>query len=396
MFRSLTAAFALLGSLPSTAFADDCPQNGHTHENHGNSQHECVRSEDGNAYGHCDVGDAELFAVFPDGIDAVEDNTVDWNRGLVYFNFRANFGTAGGPASGVLVYTLDDKQLLGIIYLEDEVLSEEHATVGTALDRNGNLVITSTQLGLVRLIVHEYTPGNFTGSQDPVTSGPFTAFFPLPVIPNGIATDPETGDFYVTDSLQGSLWRVSEDFTTKELVTPDQFANFFTYGVGANCVRFSPDHQNLYFAFTGGLGVNGQIFRVPTAALHLSNPLEIYDYLEVAYVFEGDTEVLMDGLGFNKHGDRLYAVLAGADRIDVLNVAADGSLSGPHHTIDELYGVDMGFVEPSNIQIDPNGKWGLVVHHPIDIAGPRGGWTLETNPNRAEWVYLGESGDQLP
>ena len=381
--------------LLSTALADDCLEYGHDHADHGNSHHVCGRDEGGNAYGHCAVGDAQLFA----------DDTVDWQRGIVYFNFRANFGTAGGPASGVMAYNLAG-ELLDIVYLEDENTSLEHATVGTALDRDGNLMILSTQLGIVRLMVVEDENGDFTWVQSPITSGQFPAFIPLlppPLpssIPNGIVTDPETGDFYVTDSFQGSLWRVSENLSQMALVLPDPGVNLTLLGLGsgarmgANSLRFGPDHD-LYFAFTGGFGVNGKIFRVPDWALNLEgDPYEIYDYLETVYTFD-NPEALPDGLGFNEHGDHLYVTMAGTDSITVLDRNATGQLSFDSE-ITALYNVDIGMVSPSNLQLDPGSRWSIVVNHPIDEQVPEGGWTESDNPNRANWVYLDEQGDQLP
>jgi len=95
----------------------------------------------GNANGHFNVGDGSVFATMPAGHMWPEGVVVDYYAKLVYVTQPAAGGTAGGPASSVVVFSLDTGAQLAIIPVQNEDLSQEHALVEGALGAPGEAYV---------------------------------------------------------------------------------------------------------------------------------------------------------------------------------------------------------------------------------------------------------------
>lgn len=341
------------------------------------------------------IGDATIFATLPADRRWPEGVVTDDHAKLVYVTQPAAPGTAGGPPSSVLVYDRQHGDLLTVLEVPGEDLSQEHANVEGAIGPDDAMYVNNTQLGVVRF-ERSGNPGAYTWSGSQYTSGGFPIVVPVPPIPglppalpNGMAFGPE-GELFVTDSVQGVLFRVPPGGGVPEPVLVDPSLGFFGGGrMGMNGVKLDPDRGWLYFSFTGGdpdgagpaPGVDGAIHRVA---------LDDLDVPELVYGYGPDD--LPDGLAFDRDGD-LFVVLAGANAISILS-DLDGT---PFESgrIDGPTGVAVPFAEPSTISLDPNGRYALVVNHALDTVAP-GDPLPDPSPFVVYEVYVGVRGDNLP
>ncbi len=347
----------------------------------------------GNAYGHYDVGDASTFATLPTVNEWPEGVVVDYNRDLVYVTGPAASPTSGLGASWVMVYDLNTESLITTITVQGENLSGEHALVEGALGPDGNLYVNSTVFGVIKFTVNG-SAGNYSWTQSNYTSSSFPILVPLPPvpglppsIPNGMAFGPN-GELYVTDSMQGVLFMVPTGGGAPQPVMVAPSLGFFGGGrMGLNGIKLDPDREYLYFAFTGGVpfpgapGANGAIYRLPVTDL-TSAPQLVYTY---------GVNDIVDGLAFDKD-DNLYVVLAGANAISVLS-----DLDSSPYESDFIAGPNGGlpFTQPSTISLYPHGKFALVVNHALD-AVQVGAPVPNPSPFGVNKVYVGVRGDSLP
>lgn len=320
-----------------------------------------------------EVGSGDVLAVVPDVPGYPEALVVD--RGSVFVTTPARFGTAGSGPSEVLSFQRSTGVLQEHIVITGEVLTAEHGLSGLAVDQQGDLYALSTQLGVLRLA---RSGGGWTQS---VYAGPLPdldpadGVFPLP---NDAVFD-DDGWLYVSDSLQGVVWRVAPGGGAPEVWLRDPvLASAGVAQLGVNGLRPDPDRDWLYMAVSGGPAVlpgevstAGSIWRVALA----DDP----GPLELVYTY-GITDQ-PDGLAFTSEG-LLYVVLAGANGLSVLDVGGVelDVLTGPT-------GSAVPFAQPANLAF-AGGKV-LVTNHAVLEPDPTGLFAVLE-------VGVAHQGDPLP
>lgn len=307
---------------------------------------------------HSHVGDVTVLTEVPE--PGFPEDVVVYDD-LAFVSMPATFGTAGWGPSPVVVYDMDSWQLETTIYVSGEDTTQEHALVGEAIDDEGNLLVLSSQLGVLR-----FSENGQSWIQENL-SGPFQALNPyLPSIPNGIVVL-EDDSMLVTDSVQNVIWHVPAGGGVPSLWYSDS-GIFFMGQMGLNALKMSPSHDFVYFADTE----RNRILRLP---LTEEAPSE-FD-LEVVYAFSPGA--LPDGLSFDDDGD-LWVVLAGENAVVKLDLGC-----GSENAEEDLRIEDDRFHEPSNLYFVEEGR-ALLLNH-----------SLYTGDDFFLFeIYLGEEGDELP
>ncbi|HEV7905177.1 MAG TPA: SMP-30/gluconolactonase/LRE family protein [Pyrinomonadaceae bacterium] len=296
-------------------------------------------------------GDVQTLAPFPVPPGSPEGIAVKGNK--AYVSGPARFGTAGQPPSIVVVYDTKSGEQLETIQIQGEDLSQEHANSCVAFDGQGRLYVVNTQLGIVRI--------DLGSNQQTVYASPVPNLppFEAPPLPNDIAFDP-SGNLYLTDSLQGIIWRIAPGGGTPQIWFQHPALNT---PFGPNGIRISPDRTKIYFAvtaeganqfgFTGGKIYTLPLVNAPTGA-----------QLQVFHQYNGEGP---DGIVFGKTGN-LYVMLAspGFSGVSVLNAAGTeiariGNPPGPDFLISP-------FNSPANGAFDKHGSL-LVTNHTFAFPG---------------------------
>lgn len=258
-------------------------------------------------------GDARVLAHVPTPPGFPEGILVRGNR--VYVAGPATFGTTGKPPSRVVGFDLDDGRVIASFETRGEDLQREHANSSIALDGLGRLYVLNTQLGIYRLSL-----GN--GAQEPysspfpdvppcspVTTGPCSPTpHDAPPIPNDLVFD-ESGDLYVTDSMQATIWRVPArpDPGTLERRPQVWFqdARLASEYIGVNGLRLAPEGDRLYLTVSTDLSGRSFVYTLPLTGAPASRPSA--DQLQP--FFEYAPGELPDGIAFGRSG-ALYVALA--------------------------------------------------------------------------------------
>ena len=323
--KALVPCLLAFAILPLTAFAD----NPHTRP----------------------YGDVRTLAPFPVPPGSPEGIAVKGNK--AYVSGPARFGTAGQPPSIVVVYDTRTGEKLETIQIQGEDLSQEHANSCVAFDGQGRLYVVNTQRGIVRI---DLGSGEQTIYASPV---PNLAPMEVPPLPNDIAFDP-AGNLYLTDSLQGIIWRIAPGGGAPQIWFQD--ASIAT-PFGPNGIRINPDRTKVYFVVTAE-GANefgftgGKIYTLPLVDAPTAADLQVFHQ----YNGEGP-----DGIAFGNSG-KLYVMLAspGASGVSVLNpagveTARFGNPPGPNFLISP-------FNSPANAAFDKHGSL-LVTNHTFIFPG---------------------------
>jgi sugar lactone lactonase YvrE len=285
------------------------------------------------------------------------------NRGNVYVTTPARFGTAGEGPSEILVLQQSTGKLQATIVVDGEETSAEHALTGITVDQQGELYVLSTQLGVLRFC--RSGPGwaqeLYASPLWPLASGGFP-------LPNDAVFD-EDGYLYISDSLQGAIWRVAPGGGDPEpwLVHQDLAPDDPTTQFGVNGLRPDPNRDWMYMAVSD----SGKIMRVPLEE-EPGSPESVFTFA---------SESQPDGLAFS-NGGLLYVVLAGANALSVLDVGGS-ELS----RIDTLEGSTIQFSQPANVVF--KGNTVLVTNHAI-LASPEDGLFAVLE------VEVGHEGDHVP
>lgn len=342
------------------------------------------------------AGKADCNGGFPEGVAVAGDR--------VFVAGPATFGTAGKSASVVTVLNRHNGHTITEIAIDGEDLTQEHALSGVVVDGDDNVYVLSTQLGVIRLerehICHHHHHHHWH-HQGPEYSQEIYAS-PLPIvngcvpsaqgpcsIPNEAAFD-DDGNLYVTDSIQGAIFRIPAGGGDPELwfQSPELVASpFAPLPFGANGIKISPDRQWVYVVdtFDSVDPTAGNLYRIPL----VDAPAE--EDMELVHTF-GAFDV-PDSLVFAESG-KLYVSLAGfapagvGPAIAVLDV--DGA---PVGEIDEVVGSQIPLDMPATMAFDGHKKSILVANH-----------ALFSNPSLVGFenhfavlrVHVGERGDELP
>ena len=332
-----------------------------------------------------DAGTA-LFAEMPDAGAGTQPTGPTYPEGVGVLDDRvivsgpATFGTAGNDSpSQLTIFDRETGALLGEIPVVGEDTDQEHALSELATYKQAAYA-PSTQLGLLRW--------DFKHSDHPTqeqVSTPFcsvTGSFPcaasttacpadlrpgLPPLPNGVTVDKD-GTAYVTDSLQGVIWKVDSKGTLP--ATPQVLAcSPLLQGVG-------PDGLSLFGA--NGVAVVGQSLVVsvtfgpldglglPTSSIYQVNKSTgalslIYSYTAEEVAPGIYVPPIADGLRYNEDTDTLFVVLGGLGAVSEL--VLDGADTTEVARITRT-DPDHPFVNPSTIAFDEDGV-GYVSNHAI-------------------------------
>lgn len=295
-------------------------------------------------------GDARVLAHVPTPPGFPEGIAV--SNGLVWVSGPATFGTAGGPASKVLLYHAGSGTLLKSWDIQGENLSQEHANSSLAVDRLLRVYVLNTQLGIVRI--------SLTGKQERYTT-PFPDLkpcaqvappcsptpFDAPALPNDIVFA-ANGTAYVTDSTQATIWRVPPGGGAPQIWFQD--ARLASPSFGPNGIRIDPTGTKVYFTVTEDLQHRGFVYTLPLVAQPTGAGLQVFhEYTN------GD---LPDGVAFGRSG-RLYVAIATpfASGISILSPAGTEVIRLANQN-NPIFPYD----SPANIAFDGNGSI-LVTNH---------------------------------
>jgi sugar lactone lactonase YvrE len=141
--------------------------------------------------------------------------------------------------------------------------------------------------------------------------------------PNCIIKD-RSGNLYVSDSLQGRIYKLSPDGRTMSVwaESPLLLSNNPNQNVGANDMAFDRGEHYLYIDNTG----NRQMFRIPVQQDGSSGPLELFAdgaTIDSRLGLAGPVALYgADGIQFDVRGN-LYVMANQADEVQVLSPAGD-------------------------------------------------------------------------
>jgi sugar lactone lactonase YvrE len=246
------------------------------------------------------AGKARLIASIP---PPASPEGVVVSGGRVYVSGPAKFGTAGQGPSALWAFDPLTRENVWRFDVRGEDLAAEHALSCVAADAQGRLYVLSTQLGVLRIDPSRDTQEQYAPPFPHLeTTPPY-----LPALPNDLAFD-AAGALYVSDSLQGALYRIPPGggrvdvwFQDPRLATP----------FGPNGLRVDPTNRFVYFTLTTDVdGRSGRVYRLPRVDRPAAGDLEkvhVYEYGEGP-----------DGLAFADSG-RIYVALAYASQISVLS-----------------------------------------------------------------------------
>jgi sugar lactone lactonase YvrE len=316
-----------------------------------------------------------VLAQLPDSPGYPEGIVLD--RGNVYVTTPASFDTAGNGPSEILVLQRSTGALQSIIQVAGEQLDIEHAMSGLCVDQQGDLYALSTQLGVLRF------SRSGSGWTQQAYAPPLPDLYPqdgIGPLPNDAVFD-EDSNLYVSDSLQGVIWRIPPGGGSPVSWLADTvLAAHGIAQLGVNGLRPDPDRAWLYMAVSGGPALlPGE---VPTAGQIWRGPLvEQPDPGSLELVFTYGVSDQPDGLAFTRAG-LLYVVLAAANTLSILDVQGSeiDELTGPS-------GSDIPFVQPANLVFD--GRKILVTNHAVFVPDPSGFFAVLE-------VEVAHQGDHLP
>lgn len=299
------------------------------------------------------IGDSRVIAQLPPRPGYPEGIAVDGDT--MYVATLARFGTAFQGPPEVQAFDTTTGDLVRTYVVPDRDPTMDHGLSGEAFDASGRLYVLDTQWGVVRIV-----PA--TGEQDiyasafpnlpPCVPGGPTPCAPTPgdtpPLPNDIAFTSD-GTAYVTDSLQGTLWRIPPGGGTPQVWFQDpRIAGAF----GPNGIRLSPDGLRLYFAVTANNRGRGVIYSLPIA-----NP--VASKLQVFHRY--NSAQAPDNLAFGESG-KLYVALAGTNQISVLRRGGREArrFSGPAQSDS---GPPVPYDMPSGVAFDDSTRSLLVNNH---------------------------------
>jgi len=343
------------------------------------------------------LGSSRLLAAMPAPAAGYQPTGPTYPEGVALVGSRvivsgpATFGTAGNHSpSQLTIFDRNSGALRAQVPVVGEDLTAEHAL--SELASWGDYVYApSTQLGVLRWRIRgngqspaqERVSASFCSATGPFPCHVDTDVCPadvragLPPLPNGIAVD-EHGVSYVTDSLQGIVWRIparddDDDcgHTPAAPATPEVFAcsralqGSGTEGLsmfGANGIALAGGF--LYVSVTFGpidaLGPTSVIYRIPQNDPSTLTPVFTYRGATVAPGVV--VPPIADGLRVHPRTGHLFVVLGGQSQVSELDIARSPVVEVRRFS---RTGSDHPFVNPSTVAFSPDGASGYVSNHAI-------------------------------
>ncbi|HVQ39862.1 MAG TPA: hypothetical protein VMS31_20140 [Pyrinomonadaceae bacterium] len=305
---------------------------------------------------------------FPEGV-AVHGNSV-------FVSGPARFGTALTGPSAIQVYNRKTGALDQTIVVQGEALAFEHAVSNIAIDGQGRVYALSTQMGLIRFTKQGqgYVQSAY-GAPLPDLPPQYPGPPDFPPLPNDVVFDDE-GNAYVTDSLQGAIFRYAPGggaatlWFQSPLLTGSGPIPF-----GANGIRLDPEREHVYVVSTTSPTnpAEGTIYRLPLVNSPSPVDLEVFHVYSAA---EGP-----DQLAFGSDG-KLYVTLAFTNQISILATNGDELTR-----ISSQPGDEVPLDNPAGIAFDSRTKSVLIANHALLSGNPANFAVLS--------VYVGDSGDPL-
>lgn len=326
------------------------------------------------------VGDVSVLTPLDASPGFPENIAIDGNK--VYLTGPAQFAFNGGiDASTVTVLDRRTGEVIDLIGIEGEDLSQFHALSGIALDHKGRLYLGHNQLGIVRVdpktgeqIVYGAMPPDLPAC-DLVAPGtpcaPEAIFFGDrgPIL-NDMTFD-EAGNLYVADSWQALIWRYAPGGGEPEVWFSDpRFGGFF----GPNGIRFDPSRDYVYISTTAP----GAIWRLPAGDAPSSADLElVYDYTQSAG--------FVDGFAVGRDGNLVVAIAdpPPASAISILDPEAGVELNRIYSPPD----LAIPFDSPAAVAFDGKGSV-LIANHAVLTGNPASFAVFD--------MWVDDKGDRLP
>jgi sugar lactone lactonase YvrE len=297
-----------------------------------------------------ELGDSNVrFAIpsegYPGDLGYPEGIVINGNQAFV--STPATFGTSGSAPSKIYAFDVRTGVLTGEFVIEGQDLSQEHALSGMTLDGSDRLYVLDIQQGVLRLTLDGQSQEVYAPAFPDL---PANAHGDQPPLPNDLTFD-DQGYLYVTDTLQGVIWRIPPGGGSAELWFSD--ARLDT-PFGPNGIRVSPDRTRLFFGVTTDDFGAGTIYTLPLVESPSAEDLEVF------HVYWGEGP---DGLGFGASG-KLYVTLAFSNVVSVLG--PDGSevarYAGPAATQD---GGAIPWDAPATFAFDNRTGRLLIVNHAL-------------------------------
>lgn len=309
------------------------------------------------------LGDSTVFSTVPAVPGFPEGIAVRGNR--VYVTGPANFGiftpstvTAYDIRTGALVDTFP-------VTLQDPDPGVMKALSPGNFGPDGSLYAPEPFLGVV--IRMHLNPGN---TQE-VYAGPFPApGGPGTSLLNELVFD-DAGYLYVTDSFQGTIFRVPPGGGAPEVWFADsRLLGDPNLPFGVNGIRIDRNNENVYVSVTAENGtLDGVIYRLPLVDSPTAGELEEF----FRYPFPDPAPGALagpDGIAFGKSG-KLYVALAGTSQISVLlpdgteEARYSGPAANPGGSPDP-----MPWANPANIAFNDKEGSLLVTNHASLVSPP--------------------------
>lgn len=349
-----------------------------------------------------ELGDSSLFAAMPDDGPSPQPTGRTYPEGvavvkdIVAVSGPATFGTAGnGSPSQLTLFDRESGELLAEIPVVGEDLAYEHALSELAAHK-GRVFAPSTQLGL---LAWDLKRDGAAAAQESVST-PFcsvTFGFPcvtptdlcpadlrpgLPPLPNGVTVGKD-GVAYITDSLQGVVWRVDtkaapaapEPVVCSPLLQGAGSEGLTMFGANGVAVVEEDLYVGVTFAAPDASGVfSSAVYRVSLA--ESAEPELVYSFggLEVAPGVV--IPPIADGLRYNEDTGTLFVVLGGQNAVAELDIGGPVASEIARYTRTEA---DHPFMNPSTIAFGEDGE-AYVTNHAIMCC-------LEGDPNPACGCY---------
>ena len=327
------------------------------------------------------AGDTNFLAAMPVGATTFPPTGPTYPEGIAVVGSRvitsgpANFGTAGNNSpSQLTIFSRHTGALEAEIQVVGEDLNQEHAL--SELYAKGNrLYAPSTQLGLLG-----WTLQGASVEEQKQLSTPFyptSAGCPadirpgLPPLPNGV-TVASDGTAYVTDALQGIVWRVqvgTGPVAPEVLICDPALQGSGNEGLslfGANGIAV--DGDNLYVGVSFGpidhMGPSSVIYKLSRSQPDELTAIASFQGVEVAPGLV--IPPIVDGLRIAPNGN-LFAVLAGQGRVVELDISGNYAIELASYAGNDP---DVPFVNPSTIDVSPSGDVAYRPNHAITACLP--------------------------